>query len=53
MAVLFAMLDVVRLKFDGNGLHQGNLLEKFKENNLAKVRFVKFLIRENLLECFH
>ena len=26
---------------------------KFKENNLAKVSFLKLLIKENLLACFN
>ena len=39
--------------FNGNELHHGDLLEKFKENNLAKVRFLKLQTKENLLECFY
>ena len=35
------------------GLYQGALLEKFKENNLRKVDFLKLLTKENLLGCFH
>ena len=31
----------------------GDLLEKFKENNLAKVSLLKLLTTENLLVCFH
>ena len=34
------------------GLHQGTLLEKFKEINLAKVSFLKLLSKGNLA-CFH
>ena len=33
-------------------LHQGALLEKFNENNLAKVSLLKLLTKENLLVCF-
>ena len=32
-------------------LHQGDLLKKFKENNLAKVNFLKLLTKENSLKC--
>ena len=28
-------------------LHQGDLLKKFKKNNLAKVNFLKLLAKEN------
>ena len=28
-------------------------IEKFKENNLPKVSFLKLLTKENPLECFH
>ena len=35
------------------GLHQGDLLEMFKEKNLGKVGFSKLLTKENLLVCFH
>ena len=52
--VLFVKLEVVKLKnFNQNGLHQGDLLEKFKEKNLAKVSFLKLQTKENFLECFH
>ena len=37
----------------GTELNQGDLIEKLKENNLAKVSFLKLLTMENLLECFH
>ena len=48
------MLEFETLKFQWNcGLHQGDLLKEFKENNLAKVNFLKLLTKENLLECFH
>ena len=47
------MLEVVRLNFNRNGLHQGDLLEKFKEEDLAKVSFLKLLTKKNLLEYFH
>ena len=33
-------------------LHQGDLLEKLSEKNLANVSFLKLLSKENLLECF-
>ena len=36
----------------GTGLHQGDSLEKFKENILAKVNCLKLQTQENLLECF-
>ena len=39
--------------FNGTGLHQGALLEKFKENNLRKIGFLKLLTKKNLLGCFH
>ena len=42
-----------RQDFNGTGLHQGALLEKFKENNLRKIGFLKLLTKENLLGCFH
>ena len=32
------MLKVVNSDFNRTGLHHGDLLEKFKENNLAKVK---------------
>ena len=32
---------------------QGYLLEKLKENNVAKVSSFKLLTKENLLVCFH
>ena len=38
--------------FNGTGLHQGDLLEIFKEKNLAKVSFLKLLTMENLLRSF-
>ena len=34
-------------------LYQGDLLKKFKESNLAKVSFLKLLLKKNPLECFH
>ena len=37
--------------FDGTGLHQGDLLEMFKENNLAKVSFLK-LLRKTTSDLF-
>ena len=49
-------LQCCRLKdpnFNGTKLHQVDLLEKFKENNLAKVNFLKLLTKENLLGCWH
>ena len=49
----FAMLEVVRHNFNETGLRQGDLLENFKENNLARVSFLQLLSKENLLECFH
>ena len=36
-----------------SGLHQAAVLEKFNENNLAKVSFLKLLTKENLLFCCH
>ena len=39
--------------FNGPVLHQGALLEKFKENDLRKIGFLKLLTKENLLACFH
>ena len=39
--------------FNGTGIHQGDLLEKFKENNLKKIELLKLLTKENLLGCFH
>ena len=39
--------------FNRNELHYGDLLEKFEENNLAKVSFLKLLTQKNLLVCFH
>ena len=47
------MLEVEDSIFNEPGLHQGNLLEKFKENNLEKVSFLKLLTKENLLGCFY
>ena len=38
--------------FNGTGLHQADLLEIFKEKNLAKVSFLKLLTMENLLLSF-
>ena len=35
------------------GFHHGDLFERFKEDNLAKVSFLKLLTKENLLGCFH
>ena len=32
---------------------QEDLLEKLKENNVAKVSLLKLLTKENLLICFH
>ena len=34
-------------------LHQVDLRERFRENNLAKVTLLKLLITENLFGCFH
>ena len=34
-------------------LYQGDLLKKFKENNLAKVNSLKLRKMENSLKCFH
>ena len=31
----------------------GSLLEKYKENNLATVSFLKLLTMKNLFACFH
>ena len=39
--------------FNGTGLYQGDSLEKFKENNLAKANYLKLQTQENLLKCFH
>ena len=39
--------------FNGTGLHQGTLVEKFKENSLRKIDYLKLLTKENLLGCFH
>ena len=33
--------------------YQRPLLEKFKENNLGKIGFLKLLTKENLFRCFH
>ena len=49
-------LQCWRLKnsnFSRTVLHQGDLLRKFKESNLAKVNFLKLLTKENPVECFH
>ena len=35
------------------GLHQGDLFEKFKENDLVTVNCLKLQTQANLLECFH
>ena len=32
---------------------QGNLHEKFKENNIVKVSLLKLITTENLLVCFY
>ena len=40
--------------FNGTGLHQGDLLEKFKSRKFfANVSLLKLLTKENLLVCFH
>ena len=39
--------------FSRTVLHQGDLLKKFKENNLPNVNFLKLLTKGNPLECFH
>ena len=39
--------------FNGTVLHQGALLEKFQENNLEKIGFLKLLTKENFLGYFH
>ena len=36
----------------GTGLHQGDLLEKFKENNLAKVNCLKLQTQEKPSRMF-
>ena len=38
--------------FNRNGLHQEDLLERFKDKNHSKVSFLKLLTKENLLEYF-
>ena len=43
------MLEIVRLTFNGTGLHQRALLEKLRGNNLGKTGFLKLLTKENLL----
>ena len=45
------MVEFVRL--NGTGLHQGDSLEKYKEDNLAKANCLKLQTQENLLKCFH
>ena len=45
------MMEVVILKF--HFTPPGDLLERFRENNLAKVNLLKLLIKENLLGCSH
>ena len=52
MLVLFAMLVVVRTKFQWNWATTGRF-KKFKENNYAKVSFLKLLPMEILAGCFH
>ena len=47
------MLEVESSNFNGTGLHLGDLLEKFEENSLAKVSFLKLLAKENLIGCFY
>ena len=42
-------LHIMELGYIHVGLHQGALLEKFKENNVAKVGFLKLLTKENPL----
>ena len=50
----FAVLQVARLKFQYNWVvAQRDLLEKLKENNVAKVSLIKLLSKINLLVCFH
>ena len=39
--------------FNRTELLQGDLLKKHKENNLAKVNFLKLLTKKHHLECFH
>ena len=54
MANLFVMLEVARFKFLSKLATLGrDLIEKFKEKNLAKVSFLKILSKENPLECFY
>ena len=47
------MVYVVRLKFQWNWATPGDLVEKSKENNFAKVNCLKLQIQENLPKCFH
>ena len=47
------MVHVVRLKFQWNWATPGDLLEKSKENNFAKVNCLKLQIQENLPKYFH
>ena len=47
------MLEVEDSNFSRIVLHQGDLVKKFKENNLAKVNFLNLLTKEKSLECFH
>ena len=50
----FAMLQVVRLKFQQYwAVAQGDLFDKFKEDNIAKVSLSKLLPQEKLLVSFH
>ena len=52
MLVLFAMLVVVRTKFQWNWATTRRF-KKFKENYYAKVSFLKLLPMEILAGCFH
>ena len=53
MANLLAVLEVKRRKIHWNWATQRASVEKFKDNNLAKVSFLKLLTKENLFGCFH
>ena len=46
------MVEVVRLKFQRNWATQGDLLEKFKENNLARINQLKLQTQEKPLRMF-
>ena len=49
---MFHFFVAVVSNFNGTGLHQGDLLEKFKENNLAKVNCLKLQIQEKTYRMF-